>query len=286
MEHDLTYEKRILDWLGYTIEEKDNKWIVKDNNSKEVGYIEYGPINYDPKDCYIVCYGKKIGYHMVIDSDTIKCNSARDIDHKLYYIVVKGVGDLWLRLGDKIDYPMTEQFNLFSDIYGNYSLEIDDCGYEDGIINSGAHSVKFDYYYDINGYSVHEHSHFRNKEYSENNAFKTYEFGLSYKKENEEGKSDGKELFAFTEIDDPEQTLHIDERDYKTDEFTTRNEENKTIEEFAIEDGRGIELFKRLRKLTNEILPFNVDVFYEILKDSIEEYKLEILFDEEKEKTK
>ena len=35
--------------------------IIKD---KEVGYIEYGPINYDPKDCYIVCYDKKIGYHI------------------------------------------------------------------------------------------------------------------------------------------------------------------------------------------------------------------------------
>ena len=60
-----------------------------------------------------------------------------------------------------------------------------------------------------------------------------------------------------------------------------------TPEEFAIEHGRGIEIFKQAIKLANQILPFKKDIIYDYYKDYIDEYNLGILFDEyEKENTK
>lgn len=61
----------------------------------------------------------------------------------------------------------------------------------------------------------------------------------------------------------------------------------KTPEEFAIEHGRGIEIFKQARALANQILPFKKDIIYDYYKDYIDEYNLGILFDEyEKVNTK
>ena len=310
--HDLTYEKRFLDWLGYSIIDKDeNTWIINDDNNKEVGYIEYCPLIHDSKECTTICdIDKKLGYHMVIDSDKIKYNSMRDEDHKIYWFDVKGVGSVCLRLGEKSIMFFDEQLSIFSDVYGDYHLHLSDsCEY--GLVD-GTKSLKLNYNYKINGYDVTERTFLRNKDFKvtriprkifktkkdreqehelsyqarkADNWFKGYRYSLSYYKD-EDGISSrnrqGQEIDAWCRFDEPE-NIHVTKRNYENPmDFILDTTDAKSIEEFAISDGRGIELFNRLRELTNTILPFKVDIFYEILKDHIEEYGLEILFGEEK----
>ena len=281
MEHNLTYEKRLLDWLGYTIiNEEENKWIIKDDKDKVVGKIEYGPFDKN-KGCEVISYTNN-GYHMIIDSDTISYNSARDIDHKIYRFKVKDIGSVCLRLGPKTYMCMNDQLAVFTDKYGDYYLKISKDSFENGVINSEINALRIYYTYNINGYEVSERSHLRNKRYSDNNSFKSYRYELTYNKENEDANRNGHNLFAYTDNYDPEQMLHIWEYDFGTKkDMIPREEKYKTVEKFAIEDGRGIELFNRLRKLSREILPFKVDIFYEILKDDIKEYGLESFFEED-----
>ena len=309
--HDLSYEKRFLDMLGYTILEQNDKWIIKDDNGKEVGFIEYGPVDFDGRECVILYDIKGHGYHMVIDSDTIKYNSARDIDHQIYWFEVKGVGNVIICLGkDRVIFSKW-QLRVDSDIYGTYQLHLDDDPFESGCINS-SNSLIVDYSYKINGYDVNESSYFRNKDFNvpeinipkkifktkkdrfeeselsykahkEANYFQVYDYLLAYWKKDEK-QHHGEEINIWCAYDKPN-VMHVTKRDLeKPMKFLDMETAAKSIEEFAIADGRGFELFNRLRKLTNDILPFKVDIFYEILKNHIEEYRLEAVIPKEEEK--
>ena len=290
MEHDLTYEKRLLDLLGYTIDEKsyDNKWIIRNENGNPIGYTEF-LITTDSNELGLTLfvqgdinnYSNGPYYHTVIDTDTISYNASRNYDGKAYHFDIKGVGDLHLSLvpttpGGLDPFMM---FELYSEKYGNIFFNLFETNVSHPVISTCQSSLNFEYVYIINGYEVREEVDFRNAKYNDFNEFKTYTYKRAYQKldNSKEYYWDGIE--ASNSIYNKDKLCVTPMADGKFGKSTYIK--NKTAEEFAIEHGRGIELFKQLRNLTNIILPFKVDIFYELLKDNIKEYGLESFFNEE-----
>ena len=160
------------------------------------------------------------------------------------------------------------------------------------------------------------------EELGEINLYKYYEYRLIHHPEGVDfSEGEGYELSAFSMVDRPGELFtdkmiieKLSERKRKEQELNGEdengNKKNKlhlfkqkrkvcfpprekwptnatTPEEFAIEHGRGIEVFKQAIKIANQILPFKKDIIYDYYKDYIDEYNLGILFDEyEKENTK
>lgn len=294
MEHDLTYEKRILDLLGYSIDEKciNNKWTIRDENGNKIGYTEYlvTPKENDDLGLKLFISGDIHDpnngpyYHTVIDSDTISYNASRNVEGKAYHFDIKNVGDLHLSL-----VPVTPSgldifmmFELYSEKYGNIFLNLFKTKTAYAVISTCQSSLNFEYVYKINGYEVSEEVDFRNAEYSNINEYKTYTFKRSYRSLDNTAIYHWEGIEASNSIYNKDKlcvTPIVDGKFGKSNYI-----KNKTAEDYAKEHGRGIELFNQLRELTNKILPFKVDIFYEILKDDIKEYGLESFFEEDTKK--
>ena len=291
MEHDLTYEKRLLDLLGYSIDEEciDNKWTIRDEYGNDIGYTEYlkAPNEDDDLGLELFISGDITDsnngpyYHTVIDTDTISYNATRNVDEKAYHFDIKNVGDLHLSL-----VPVTPtgldpfmMFELYSEKYGNIFLNLFKTKTAYAVISTCQCSLNLEYVYNINDYEVREEVDFRNADYSNINEYKTYTFKRSYQSLKNTSIYHWVGIEASNSIYNKDKlcvTPIIDGKFGKSNYI-----KNKTAEDFAKEHSRGIELFNQLRELTNKILPFKVDIFYEILKNDIKEYGLESFFEED-----
>ena len=284
--YNLSYEKRLLDLLGYEyIDDTPGKWIILDDNKKNVGYIEVFPNT--------TTYTTEYSYHMVIDSDTVNFDDTRDEDNLLYTFKVKGVGFVVLSLGT-VYYDVLYDEDVLR-IFGPDDYSSMAIGHRFGTcnnyhLNAEDNGIIFEYSYLINGYMVSETVKFRNKDLGVDNWAKAYRYDLYYHKEDEEYKDGvGYRLLSYIATDDPEYLYttkklygkDIDEKNNEFDYLTSA----KTPEEFAIKHKRGLELIKEGIKYINNVLPFKKDIIYEYFKEYIDEYNLGIIFDE-KHKTK
>lgn len=313
-ERNLSYEKRILDLLGYTYEEQGNdKWIILDDKGINVGSITAEEIDDDIK------------YTMTINSDTISYNDSRIYDNETYGFRTKNGSLIYIRLGQYCRFiPDEPIISIYNEKYGDINIHFYEKSYESGIINSIVNSLTADYTYNMGEYKVSESVHLRNKEYSENNLYKSFQYSVVSRKGEKE--KIGYEKFGYTTIDEPNvlktwerrfedhnldrvaelakqneeirQTLSdkilsaipflqrfrkINLWNLEKDNFEHSSELNKTVEDLVIEQQRGIELFFIIRYLVKELLPFKEDILYDLLKDKIEEYGLQCLFEEPKE---
>lgn len=84
---DITYEKELIDMLGYNIVGPDtnNRWIILEDDN-QIGFIQYKKLHSRKKNKPAV-----YGYHTEIDSSTIIYNESRSsmMDRKNYNIYVK-----------------------------------------------------------------------------------------------------------------------------------------------------------------------------------------------------
>ena len=288
--YNLSYEKRLLDLLGYSYQEDiPGRWIIIDDNKKNVGYIETTPIDNSKTNPYEI--KNDYYYHMVINSDTVVYDDTRDFDYELYDFIVKNVGTVHLQLGKwHRSLPGYVLTIIGEDKYSSMCIQHEFGRSELGVLEAYTNGIMMNYDYIINGYKVSETVKFRNKDFDKKtNWIKAYEYCLGYyKKENESSKYEGGyRLFAYSFIKNPKD-LEIEMKAIgEIDSFGDIEPTSaKTPEEFAIEHGRGLELFKMGRKYINEVLPFKKDILYEYFKKYIDEYNLEVLFDDEKQKTK
>ena len=302
--HDLSFEKRFLDLLGYEyVVDTPNRWIILDDNKKEVGYIEAKENNGDNSH-------NKIGnyiYHTVIDSDTIYYDHVTD-DNFLYHFTIKNLGYSYFRFDDNFwwGFPVLS----IRGIDDNNNIEV--IKYSSGI--------GMEYSYHVNGYIVRESIFFENKKTDD----KDYQYSVHYYQEDKSysdsvgfsisaGKSKYSDQISSLKTIFPKKPKFNKEQDIvvgkgkiklfmQTIKRVFNNDSKKktwfpmfesyptkaqTIEEFAVEHGRGLELFQQTHRLINEILPLKKDILYEIFKDKINECGLNILFDEnEKQKIK
>ena len=282
----MKYELRLLDLLGYHYEKSpdEDKLLIIDDHGKEVGYTEWRNLGLKDLGVKICCGSGEGKVHTVIDSDTIKANFTRGkTDSKVYYLDVKGVGTIVFRFGKHTFLLDNSVLNICSDKYGHISINHRK-GNEYGII-PGPNTFSLNYYYKYNGYEIREDMRYRNMDYSNRNLFKEYSYLLCYGKENEDIlKHKGYEVWGST--DAKSITINPTVRDIRTHEFKDYDTKAQTVEEFAIEHGRGLELFDQIRDLLNVILPFKKELLYEIFKDKIDEFGYNILFYPEERKTK
>ena len=211
-EYNLSYEKRIVDLLNYSIEQTDkNKWIIKDENNNEVGNI-IAEKNED----------SEIEYTSSIQSDIITFTAKRVYDHKDYtfrnkngYLIGISFNKSFFGYGPEISiYDDDGQYKI-----GQYiTVNLGDTKHETGLLSpcSCSHGISVDYKYQINGYYVKEGVSFRNMDYSENNIYKTYSYELIYNKT--ENDTNGYQLLVYNSIDEPNK-LVVSERKFEDNDL-------------------------------------------------------------------
>ncbi len=305
-EFDLTHEKRFLDLLGYTYGEKEySLWTIFDDKGKEVGSIKSFVEDNDRK------------YTMIINSDTLNYNSTRANDNLNYFFKLKDGSEVWLDLDKYYDgFPYTGTITILSKKYGEIDFGFSKGSFETGIINARKDAVWVDYRYKINGYDVRESTYLRNKDYSDSNFYKSYDYELTYKQNDNEIV--GYDFFGFTSVNEPDK-LNIWERRFEDHNLSRIHDEakedeerrkklsdkimrripflrgfrkfniwkfekdntdykveyDKTVEDLAIEQQRGMEVFNIVRNIVNELLPFKESLFDNIVNENMEEFKLE-----------
>ncbi len=257
--YDLSYEKRLLDLLGYEyIEDTPGKWKVLDDNKKNVGYIE-AYIDTDKEDTPYTKRDEYV-YHMVIDSDTIHYDNKRELDEQIYFFDIKKDGkieyDVFMQLGDKHLLGCDDEFIT---IYNKDSLDnfnkrkcirilknFDSCEY--GIVNEHINGIGIDYCYPINGYTVEEDMWFRNKDFDEDsNLTKYYEYRLLYHPEEDSDEREGYELSSTLMIDRQDE-LFTYKRIFEKQSVMLRKERELNGEDENGNKKTKLHLFKEKRK--------------------------------------
>lgn len=269
-------EITFLDIIGYSYElDGQNSWKILDEKGKNVGYIKITE-EFRTYDTRVI---RDFVRHMYIDSDIIHYDHSTSEGDELYDFDIKGFGKVFLSLGDRFVRKYGVDTKLL--IRREDGSEEWSFGYKGSYCYRcrAMCSVRVGYKYKINGYDVYENAIYGN---SRSNYDNIYDYTLGYSKDGERIETG----LVGTAFSYEPTKLSVTERkineDGETETLSEKYyEKDQSVEDFALEHGRVIELFNQLRYLTKEVLPFKRDILYEMMKNLIGLWGLEILFKEE-----
>ena len=271
VEHNLEKEKKLLDLLGYTLvgPNNSNRWIILDENQKEVGYIQYKKL-----------YGgnvkkgkpKIFGYQTFIDSSKIKYDSTRELVDEEYK-------DTYYQF----DIKRTDQDVDHVEMYdGSLHVWSKDYGFISFMISSNGLYLNFKRQTDK--FNIEELLTYRNsndmddwKEYAYQKGYCPKEIELS------DSSSEGRTTLEVSAVEYPHDREHLTISRKKWVEGELKFKEEKTIAgtiaERAARHKFGIKSFNRFRTIINQIMPFQKDILSILVtEDMINQYNLSIYF--------
>ncbi len=261
--HDLTKEKKLIDWLGYSLINTDspNKWIILDDNQKEVGYIQYSQVMHVDSKIFAP------NYETFIDSPTIIYTCSRDLnDNKnissinnfSYLLMVKKVN----AEADfvEINIGPAPSLSILSKEYGFIHFHI-----------SPIYGMNISVKTETDNFEINEVLNYKN---FVDDKFKEYAYEITYqqkdaKTHNYEEKKTTREITGKQNPGE-ENKLRITE-----ETWVGHILKNKwkcvvpgTIEEIASKNQMGIDCFNYFRFLVNQIVPFKDDVISSMLTEN------------------
>ena len=268
MEHNIEYEKRLIDFLNYKLigPDKSNRWIILDENDNQVGYIQYKRIHKGNKSKETPSV---YAYCTVIDSQTISYRNERTNIN---------------RFGEEIKqyapfYTLTTKKN---GITKNIELRLSDNGKGIKIKNS-----EFDYM----KLSIDSESGLYLKFQSTTTSFNLEEI-LEYNSNNECDNSIYYYQLGYCPIDekltdDNKTAIELEVMHHpkyqKANELRIRQESSinekvenytsgivkGTVEEVLLRHQMGLEAFSHFRYLLREMLPFSDEVLEKLHDEEI-----------------
>lgn len=292
MKHNIEYEMKLIDLLGYNLigPDNSNRWLIVDDSNNQVGFIQYKKLfNKNVKKGY----PKTFGYHTIIDSSDISYSSTRkinntgdnssdDINFSYEFDVKRENKDI-----DHIEINMNEfpSLTLWSKKYGFINFHID---YEKLCLNFKSETENF---------NIEEVLIFKSNGENNDNYNKEYTFQIRYCKKGLELSNNKSKRVTTREISgiySPHyhqlDQLKVLERTWINGKLRVDRENTVigTVEEMVVKHQMGIDAFNHFRFLINHILPFKQDVISLMLTDGIvKERGLSLfIFDLEKEKQK
>lgn len=277
--HDLSYEKVLLDLFGYSLSDKDgsNRWIIYDENNKEVGYIQYKKLfNKNLKKGFI----KSFGYCTHIDSSKFYFDNERKLTGK--YGEKVDAGNLYWFDIKREDYNTMVEFSLdrennigliwFNDAkHGIYNFKISPSGLK----------VSFDT--KDNNLTVRESIIYHNADDDELLNEFDYEI-TTYEDVNCKNASTDKYVYV-TNFNDNENMIRVTESSYVEDFLASQNKYilEESLEEFVKKYSLVFDSFDRFRKQIKELIPINKDIISYIVNEEVmNSEKLGIFFNNEK----
>ena len=273
--YDIRLAKRVVDLLGYKLvdSDKDNYWIILDDNDNDVGFIEFDKIFQNSRI--------KISSPSILLVDVIpkeeKCFSFR------FNIADKGTVDIKL-------YRPDVEVSLFYPAYINIeTVKGEKLGlachdytelWETDPRSFREYGLYLSYKYPMGEYDVSEDVAYIDLDYSNLHLHKMYRYELEYGSSDYAGRIEN--LRAISKADDPD-FLMVSKKSFRykygNDELLSSKEQtiiDKRVKEYAKEHGRGREIFNYIRFMLNQMLPLKEDIFSEIFTEEvINEYGLE-----------
>lgn len=256
--HNIEHEKKLIEMLGYNLigPDNSNRWLVVDENSKNVGFIQYKTIvNKNVKKGLSAIHG----YHTEIDSPIIKYNETRKLQIKndffsyfSYEFDIKrenGTDHIKISVGD---YP---SLILWSKEHGFISFSIN------------SDRLSLNYKSKTENFNIEESV---TVELLTTN--KAYEYCLSYCDIDKDiSSADFTSLhISFSTIEnyvDNKSRLRIKQRKWKNRKFLSESSSivDGTIKDAIVSHKMGIDSFNHFRYLINQILPFKEEVIAAML---------------------
>lgn len=251
--------------LGYNLiwPDKSNRWLIVDENSNKVGYIQYKKLyNSNAKKGY----SKTYGYHIEIDSKDIIYKATRkienDSDRFNYSLDIKrehgNIDHIDINVGD---YP---GLTLWSKEYGFINFKVD---YDGLYLNFKSKTENFNteevLVYKTDGDKVSN----RPKEYSYQLRYSDKSIELN--DENLKGVKVREIIGTSTPYQQNYNEMKLVENIWINGKLRT-NRENIVIgnvEEMVVKHGMGIDAFNHFRFLINQILPFKQEVISSMLEN-------------------
>lgn len=237
--HNLTYEKKLVDLLGYKLKKEEDLYIIYDEEDNEVGFIRCRRFNKGQDKTY--------GYEMFIDSSKIKFHSFRSSKENKtsYQFNIKDENNTKVELDLGKDKLLTIwSNNTFSNLNLNDNrLYL----YLEGTTEN---------------YKTNETFVYSNK------ANKSFQYSYQINFSHKEDKTDR----GTIEVDGYEiepNRLKITDITwfYGHDVKSNTTEVEGNIQDMVKKYHYGIDLFNHYHYLVDSILPFKKDVLEEILKD-------------------
>lgn len=300
VQHNIEKEKTFIDLLGYTIigPDNNNRWIIIDQNSEKVGYIQYKKLkNKNKKKGIKAIYG----YETFIDSSSIKYIASREINEEneitfdkinltiknyFYKFLIKKANNeedyIEMHIGDE------PSLIICSKEYGYINFSIMYCG-----------GLYLNYKSKTDNFNIEEVLTYHNTPYyEEHRRYKEYSYQIRYCKKNFElsdsnpkGRTDreiaGKQPYYENYFND-KKILKISTKTWVNGQLKAERENDVegTVEEMAAKNEMGLDCFNHFRFLANQIIPFNKDVISAIVSDKAKKYaNMEMFFNTlEKEK--
>lgn len=296
IKHNVEYEKKLIELLGYNIIESGNLncWLILDDHSEQVGFIKYEKLYKANRRIGIPA---TFGYCTTIDSSKInynnvrKCNNSnsnsnRNDSNFHYEIGIKRKND---SANDHLEIDIGEYptIRMWSEQYGFIDFHVCDGGFY------------LNFKSETENYNIEENLsyHIENRE----NNSSEYVYQINYCNKNLESNDDENSINAivrqisgkYSQYYQEDNTLKLSERTWIHGKLTKNKESivSGNVEQMAIKHQMGIDAFKHFRFLINEILPFKEDIISILLSDEkIKENGLLIFFadsqQEEKSKIK
>lgn len=268
--HDIEYEKRLIEVLGYNLEKSSNAnvWNITDSDGKKAGFIEYKKIyNKNKKLNLPAAYA----YIMIIDNNDISYKNLRRITDKNGNLITdidffyefdikrknKNSDHVVIGLGK---YPFLE---LWSNDYGHMCFRLDFKG------------LYLNYMSKTNNFNVEETLILNADEENAYNYLKEYEYVISYCDKNIDITDETakgvrtREISGVSSIDEQGSNLLISEKSWINHKIRIDRKSIVTgsVEDMIIKHRVGIESFEHFRYLINKILPFKEEVIATLLKE-------------------
>ena len=280
IQHNLEKEIKLLNLFGYSLigPDESNRWLIIDDNQKQVGFIQYKLYNAISKRGF----PKSFGHHTYIDSPNIHCEFTRRKDDKN-------------KKAQGIDYNY--EFEIKKENQDSYHVEMHLDKYP-SIYIWGKGILLMTFRIDYKGLSLNFKSETENYNTEETLIYKNiddeyrndkeYAYQLRYSKKKHEITDDNSKYLTTRQIYGTQKyydknLLTISESTWTGNKLRTEREKivEGTIEEMAIKHQMGIDCFKHFRYLINQILPLKEEVISSLVnKDLINEVKLSIFFPE------
>lgn len=266
--HDIEYEKRLIEVLGYNLLESNdaNVWDITDSDGKKTGFIEYKKIYNKKKnlpEVYAYCT-------IINDNKTSYKNIRRTTDKHgnpitndfLYEFEIKrknkNIDQVAVNIGK---YPYLE---LWSNDYGHMCFRLDFKG------------LYLNYMSKTNNFNVEETLIFNADEENAYNYPREYVYVISYCDKNIDIKDETvkgirtREISGVSSIDEQDSNLLISEKSWINHKIRIdrKNIVTGSVEDMIIKHKVGIESFNHFRYLINKILPFKEEVIATLLKEN------------------
>ena len=262
--HDLAKEKRLIEWLGYSLVDTDNPnlWNILDENQNQVGQIRSSQVMHVNSDKFVT------KYETFIDSPTITYKCSRDLNDDESIFQKNYYSYSFMLKKDNINADFVEIYvgsspsiSIWSKDYGHLYFSLSSRGMHVNVKNK---TDRFDID-EVLDYKNFVHDEF--KEY----AYKITYHRLDAKMHNGEFRDTTREITA----NQYPNCLHSNEKNKlriteKTWVGHTIKDEWKAIvdgsvQELASKNQMGIDCFNYFRFLANKIVPFKSDVLYSIV---------------------